>query len=285
MENCWEWIMNNSKLDIIEYNITEYSESQYDGTMSSNRIMPYCVMSYIKKGCAEARINGKNYITNAGSLLLVPPYLKHDHYIPKGAGTTIFLWWHFNFRIGNIVDVMRLIRFPVTIKVNNVSIFESTFQQYINLFVQKPTIANIIMRQAKALEIMAYLFDNMTALTNQEQQEQVLKRIPDSFFDILKTIIEHPERNICLKDLAEQYYMNGTYISNQFRKHFGISPVKLKHELIMQKARILLRSSNKSVSDIAMELGFRDLASFTRFFSQREGFAPTAYRSLDSFIK
>jgi AraC family transcriptional regulator, transcriptional activator of pobA len=57
------------------------------------------------------------------------------------------------------------------------------------------------------------------------------------------------------------------------------SPMQLVHARILLEAKRQLRYTSASVSEIAYALGFEDPAYFTRFFSQRTGLSPRAFRS------
>jgi AraC family transcriptional regulator, transcriptional activator of pobA len=57
------------------------------------------------------------------------------------------------------------------------------------------------------------------------------------------------------------------------------SPLQLVHARILLEAKRQLRYTSTSVSEVAYALGFDDPAYFTRFFSQRTGLAPRAFRS------
>ena len=49
--------------------------------------------------------------------------------------------------------------------------------------------------------------------------------------------------------------------------------------LRMDKARTLLASTGKSITEIAGEAGFRDYRVFTKVFKSAEGVSPTAFRN------
>jgi AraC family transcriptional activator of pobA len=56
------------------------------------------------------------------------------------------------------------------------------------------------------------------------------------------------------------------------------SPMQLVHSRILLEAKRQLRYTAASISEIAYALGFEDPAYFTRFFSQRTGTSPRAFR-------
>ena len=59
----------------------------------------------------------------------------------------------------------------------------------------------------------------------------------------------------------------------------GKTPQEILHDRLMLEAKRNLIYTTMSVSEIACDLGFRDPAYFSRFFSNRAGVSPTAYRT------
>jgi AraC family transcriptional activator of pobA len=57
------------------------------------------------------------------------------------------------------------------------------------------------------------------------------------------------------------------------------SPMQIVHARILREAKRQLRYTSAPISEVAYGLGFEDPAYFTRFFSQRTGLSPRAFRS------
>lgn len=57
------------------------------------------------------------------------------------------------------------------------------------------------------------------------------------------------------------------------------SPMQMVHARILLEAKRQLRYTGASVSEVAYALGFEDPSYFTRFFSQRTGSSPRAFRA------
>ncbi|MDY3979684.1 MAG: helix-turn-helix transcriptional regulator [Tidjanibacter sp.] len=57
-----------------------------------------------------------------------------------------------------------------------------------------------------------------------------------------------------------------------------ITPVNYINNMRMQRAIELLQSSSKSISEIALEVGFSDHAYFSQVFKESTGFTPSEYR-------
>ncbi len=67
-------------------------------------------------------------------------------------------------------------------------------------------------------------------------------------------------------------------LSNLFSKLADKSPLQYIQERKMLEARRLLRFTNKSIKEIAYEIGFEDLQTFGRFFKKIEGISPTEFK-------
>lgn len=66
--------------------------------------------------------------------------------------------------------------------------------------------------------------------------------------------------------------------SEAFREHCGVSPMVYLTELRIQRASLMLESTDLQVGEIARRLGFEDPLYFSRLFRQQTGLAPTAFR-------
>jgi AraC family transcriptional regulator, arabinose operon regulatory protein len=262
-------LIQNAVLNIVEFDFHTKSELN-----TIARTTSFYVMSYLKCGEALVRIDGIEYIAKPGSIVLLPPYKPHDH-IKTSKEDAVFLWWHFNFITSGKVDILSLLKLPVVTYMTNTSVFESTFLQYMDAINREESIPALVYRNAKAMEVLACLFEGIMSSGN----AQLNPDVPKVFYDILEDITGAPHVNLSLSLIAEKYHMNATYISNRFKSYFGISPIFLHRELLVEKAKQLLVSGHLSIGEVSGKLGFSDLGTFTRFFSEKAGVSPTKYRN------
>ena len=241
------------------------------------RILNYYGMSYIKQGSALVRMHGREYVTKPGVVTIFPPGIPHDHIIISEE-PAIFMWWYFEFKIANAIDALSIFQLPVMFEITNTIRFENAFKQYVELIKRPLDLPNIIFSQAKSLEVLAFLFEaafkNMTNNFNPE--------VPECFLRILNDIVEAPEHGCKLYDLSAKYNLNSTYITNRFKKFFGMTPIQLQHKLIIDKAKTFLKNSSMPISELADILGFKDFPTFTRLFTLSEGISPLAYKQKKS---
>ena len=69
-------------------------------------------------------------------------------------------------------------------------------------------------------------------------------------------------------------------ISNLFKKLGPKTPLQYIHDRIMLEARRLLHYTDKSIKEVAYDLGFDDLQSFSRFFKKQEGKSPKEFKEV-----
>jgi AraC-like DNA-binding protein len=68
------------------------------------------------------------------------------------------------------------------------------------------------------------------------------------------------------------------YLEKVFKKSTGLSPYQFVIQLRVERAKLLLASTSRSLIDISMELGFFDQSHFTNSFRHFTGNSPLAYR-------
>ena len=79
-------------------------------------------------------------------------------------------------------------------------------------------------------------------------------------------------------ELAQLSGLSVSQFNRVFKKATGFSPRDYQIRLRIAKARELLRRSDQSISQIALEVGFYDASEFGKRFKQAEGVTPRRYR-------
>ena len=96
---------------------------------------------------------------------------------------------------------------------------------------------------------------------------------------MMKEYIEkHYQENLTLEILAGHIHMNPYYFSSYFKKNAGENFKDYVNRVRVEHAVSLLISTDKKTYEIAAEVGFRDVRSFTEVFSRTYGETPNSYR-------
>ncbi|MEN0070612.1 MAG: AraC family transcriptional regulator [Propionicimonas sp.] len=91
-------------------------------------------------------------------------------------------------------------------------------------------------------------------------------------------LTEDLSAQLSLTELAAGVGLSPSYLTAVFKAHTGYSPMQYRTLLRMQRARELLDTSDRSIAEVAREVGYDDVAYFSRRFSSLHELGPRAYR-------
>ena len=80
-------------------------------------------------------------------------------------------------------------------------------------------------------------------------------------------------------DLARAAGLSRAHFSREFRRTFGESPHAYLLTRRLERAAVLLRSTDRSVMEICLSVGLQSVGSFTTSFTRTFGISPTSYRA------
>lgn len=98
--------------------------------------------------------------------------------------------------------------------------------------------------------------------------------------EVLRYIRGHAAERISRAEVARLAGMSSGTFSRFFARQFGKPFVVYVAEVRIANACRLLRERDSSVSDVAHEVGFHNLANFNRTFLRLKGMTPSAYRKI-----
>ena len=84
---------------------------------------------------------------------------------------------------------------------------------------------------------------------------------------------------LTVADLAATAGLSPAYFSREFRRSFGESPHQYLLTRRLERAAALLRTTDRSVTEICFAVGLSSLGSFTTSFRRVFGSTPVAYRA------
>jgi len=88
----------------------------------------------------------------------------------------------------------------------------------------------------------------------------------------------HYAEPITREFIAEQVGISADYLTDCFRQEFGVTPITYIRRYRIHQACELLQTSDQTITQVAMNVGFADGAHFTRTFFREMGLTPKAYR-------
>ena len=112
--------------------------------------------------------------------------------------------------------------------------------------------------------------------------EHQLNKVENKQVDIIREynflVEQYFKTKHTVAEYAEMLHKSPKSLANLFAKISDKSPLQFIQERKMLEARRLLQYTDKSIKEIAYEVGFQDIQSFGRFFKKIEGLSPSFFR-------
>ncbi|WP_442873562.1 helix-turn-helix domain-containing protein [Draconibacterium sp. IB214405] len=84
--------------------------------------------------------------------------------------------------------------------------------------------------------------------------------------------------NFCVKDLAKEVSLSRSQLHRRLKTYAGLSASCFIRETRLLRAKELLLSSNKNISEIAYSVGFASPSYFNKCFHDYFGYSPGEYK-------
>ena len=100
--------------------------------------------------------------------------------------------------------------------------------------------------------------------------------------DRMKRVQEHIHQHICenldVDELADVACVTKPYLIRLFKRECGTSPVQYINRKKVERAQLLLYTTDMPVKEVAYEMGFSDHSYFIRMFKKQTDITPQEYR-------
>ena len=161
----------------------------------------------------------------------------------------------------------------------NLSVQECVrIQSFYNFFIQHleddSFYKNKIVRSI--LQSLIYYIAGIINLDKDNKRE----RKDELFTRFVQLIIKNYKKNRKLDFYADKLFITPKYLSDVIKKISGRSAHDWIDRYILLEAKILLRSSHKTIQQIADELNFPNNSFFSKYFKKHCGMTPKEYRDL-----
>lgn len=248
---------------------------------------------YCSGGASDIRIDGVTYRVKEGDAVLLRPGVPHE-FIGTDAA---FCQPHIHFDVvydeystkrrvsfrdlsdmtaaeREMIQADTLFpdRIPPVFVPRDAEIFRKSFYKVIDIFQLKE--ANCAVRyKAEMLRLLDVIFRQFNCYGVELRQEESVIAAVKEYID------SNCDRVISLDGLSEQFYINKYTLMRNFAERYGVTVIAYYNEKRLERAKKLL-NSEASVSAVSEELGFADIYTFSRFFKNATGYAPSEHRKI-----
>jgi len=250
---------------------------------------PFVRLFYVKSGRASIHFADKVIEISAGHMYMLPAYTPHAYECDPEFDFYYLFVYHRELGKAEIFDIYD---FPFEVNANDAS--RLLFENYCTLYPE----LNLPSRDAEAFlnhqAYRDYAHAYMKMPLYARMQLRGLVEILFSYFvkhakakvkvsdkriaAVLDYIQQNINKTITIEDLADRACLTKSYLIRTFRNTMGVTPLQYVIRKKIQHAQTLLLGSDKSIQEIAAEVGFEDTSYFIRLFRKNIGFTPQEYR-------
>lgn len=245
---------------IVDNVISVYEGEFKPGYVKRNEARQYDGFCLYLEGGADYIFENGPLSVEAGDVL----------FLPKGANYNIMVkkpseWICIDF-------LFRKKELPPYVSRNEVGIKHEFYKFQYNW------ITNSSVRIPRAFELINRIYRQLI-ISNKDAQSNSHA----IFSKAVEMVLQHyKDPDFTVKSLAESLNISTVHLRRIFSHHIDKSPVKYINDMRLEQAKILLRSSNLTIGEIALSLGFADQFYFSKSFKATVGLTPTQYRSLNT---
>jgi len=251
---------------------------------------PFTRLFYVTEGEALLHLPDKTVTLRPGFLYIVPAYTTHS-YECTGLFTHYYLHVYETFK--NEMNVMELYQFPTevpackgddmlfrhicerhplaTLPESNPQAYDNatSFTDYVQRYHNMELWEKMELRGTILILFSRFMREARPKVWSQDER---MKKV-------LAYIHSHISQSIDVEELANVVFITKPYLIRLFKREFGTSPVQYINKKKVERAQLLLFTTDKPVKEIAYTLGFSDHSYFIRLFRKLSGIPPQEYRN------
>ncbi|WP_165042588.1 AraC family transcriptional regulator [Dysgonomonas sp. ZJ709] len=250
---------------------------------------PFARIYYIKDGIAKTNIANQTYILEPNHLYLTPPFTEHDDECDSYFS---LFYIHFYENLINKESVFDKFDFPIGIKATPLDLLLTerllkinpdrhlrhfdpqlydnppTFSQYVADNNKMP-LHSVVETQGILSQLMSRFLE-LVRIKTYDKDSRINKS--------LKYIHENIDKNISISDLSDAACISEDHFIRIFKNVMNQTPVRYINLKKIEKAQLLLLTTERAIRDIAFDLSIDNISYFNRVFKQYMNMTPSKYR-------
>lgn len=257
-----------------------------------NVISPFSRLYYIKSGSARVYHHNQVFELKAGWLYLIPSFTysryKCDHEMEQlyvhfleevGAGLSIYNLRDFEYQvkadslIGQLMERLLLLNPNRSLLKEDPKIYDNRHTLNFMEARNNTVPAHYYLETSGILKILMAQFikDKGAGISTSAYKGNKIT-------DTLYYISEHLHKELTVQQLAERCHVNPDYFSRLFKEQTGIRPLQFLQNKRIERAQILLSTTDDSLQEIADKVGLPNISYFSRLFTKLTKKTAGAYR-------
>ena len=271
----WGIYLNAAGKTLIPPGLSSYPNtdhpSGYYFTWDRGRILEEFQINYITKGSGIYENEMGRFSIKPGTLMITRPGIWHRYRPSKGTGwMENYIGFDGSIPRGIIGQYKSFTQKPV-FHIGQRAEFIDTYHKIFHMVQdEKPGFQQVA--SAMVMKLLGYM------ISVEKQRNFSGKRVEKIIRNACFEIRENIGKEIDFKKYSDDHHIGYSYFRKMFKKYTGIAPVQYHLDLKIQRAKEMLASTDRSIKEIAFELGFHSIHYFSRIFKKKTGLTPSEVR-------
>ena len=269
-----------------------------DGVISgdSYHTHDYMQIWYVYRGSCDHYIGGKKHTMVKGDLFVLPPYIVHKVISMTKSNFRIigceFSASFFNEKNRDFTNTKEFIDFAY---IEPFLLSEEKVQPKLHISEEmQPKVEGIMLGlleenceqkkyydlflRAQVLQLLALIAREYNHTTAKHKKEDPVYQYRKNMIKAIEYVHQHYDEELRLDDICQYALMSKSYFCYLFKSLTGKTFTEYVTDLRIQKALELVAITDRTITQIGYDVGFRDTAHFCRTFKKIIGVSPTDYR-------
>lgn len=205
-------------------------------------------------------------------IVIVPP--SYDHYVVSNVKNGYCFYFSIERMENSETELYASVYRELS---DRISLFE--FTEDLTFYVSR--LAQCIDREdssEKTTHLLYLIFSGIFERINIENAKQKSAKNQNKYIHIIESYINNCEKQVRLKDLAEELYLSQKQVSRIIKKEYGCTFSELINRRRLNVACSLLTRTDLPVCEIALAVGYEYENYFFTLFKKSFGVTPLQYR-------
>lgn len=272
---AWELFLNVAGTDRyqphMEYPVQTHPSGYYF-SWEKGRVLDEYQLVFITEGEGEFETRNKRYTVRPGSVMLLRKDEWHRYRPDPNIGWTES-YVGFNGKLADFfLKEQEILKDLVVVNCRNQEVLIDTFFKIFNLVKNEtPCYQQIV--SGLIIKLLGYV------LAANNHQEFVGTDIEKIIQEVCCTIRQNATGDFNFDEVSKDYDISGSHLRKMFKKYTGKSPHQYYLDIKVINAKEALLNTNKTIKEIAYEMGFESVHYFSRIFKAKTGKTPSKFRN------
>jgi AraC-like DNA-binding protein len=282
--------------------VHEFEHKEQYAVKVPPRIIYDYEMIFMIGGSGSYRINDRSFVLNAGDLCIIPPFVQNSFLLSQGQYChyialhfdLVYMGHNYDFSPEDVyvnldyqnMDsipweeelthrphvVLNEISFPDHMQPSDPIFVANTLKDLLAAFVSKEYGYHLRLR-ILLLQLLEAVVKDIATNDGVGKRHKYRETIAGAI-QIMKNQYKDPPD---FRQMASDFGLSLNYFRTLFKEATGKAPLEYVIQIRMDKAKELLTTSNYSVGEISVMVGYDNIHHFSKLFKKIEGISPKHY--------